>query len=102
MNDVKIKLVKEIKQKDEYGVPKDVGVVKKEIYAKIDSVSSEEFFRAGVDKLRPAFRFTVYTAEYEGQRIVEYNNNRYSVYRSYQPTVDTIELYTSSKVGKNG
>jgi hypothetical protein len=37
--------------------------------------------------------------DYAGERIVEYNGVRYAVYRVYQATTDTMELYVQKEVG---
>lgn len=40
--------------------------------------------------------------DYDGEPIVEYNGQRYSVYRTYIGRDDTIELYVERKGGSNG
>ena len=45
---------------------------------------------------------TMFFGDYEGESIVEYNGETYSVYRKYQTNTDTIELYVERKGGTNG
>lgn len=72
---------------------------KRKVFANVKSVTSTEFFSAGQIGLSPEFRFTMFGPDYAGERIVEYNGVRYAVYRVYQATTDTMELYVQKEVG---
>lgn len=72
---------------------------KRKVFANVKSVTSTEFFSAGQIGLSPEFRFTMFGHDYAGERIVEYNGVRYAVYRVYQATTDTMELYVQKEVG---
>ena len=72
---------------------------RRKVYANVKSVTATEFFSAGQIGLSPEFRFTMFGPDYAGERIVEYNGVRYAVYRVYQATTDTMELYVQKEVG---
>ena len=72
---------------------------KRKVFANVKIVTSTEFFSAGQIGLSPEYRFTMFGPDYAGERIVEYNGVRYAVYRVYQATTDTMELYVQKEVG---
>ena len=45
---------------------------------------------------------TMFRYDYNGEPIVEYNGQRYSIYRTYIGKNDMIELYVERKGGTNG
>ena len=73
--------------------------MKRKVFANVKSVTSTEFFSAGQIGLSPEYRFTMFGPDYAGERIVEYNGVRYAVYRVYQATTDTMELYVQKEAG---
>ena len=76
---------------------------KKKIFCKWTSVSSQEWFEGGRNGLQPELRLTMFAPDYNGEKIVEIFGKRYSVYRTYQPKSDEIELYLERKSGvENG
>lgn len=99
MNDCTIKLIKTAYTNDEYGVPR-VTETAFEVFAQVQSVTRQEFFDGGRNGLNPELRFTMFAGDYSGEMIVEYNGNRYSVYRTYLDS-DYIELYVERKGGTN-
>lgn len=96
----KLTLIKEIDDKDAIGQPIS-SEVKKELIAEIQSVTQSEFMQGQQDGLSPAYVFKISTFVYSGERIVEFNGERYSVYRTFQPDVNQIELYTELEVGSH-
>jgi len=52
--------------------------------------------------LNPAYKMTMFSGDYDGESIVEYLGETFSVYRTYQSNTDTIELYVERKGGTNG
>jgi SPP1 family predicted phage head-tail adaptor len=93
-----IYLISETKQQN--GIKEWKAVeTKRKVFANVKSVTSTEFFSAGQIGLSPEFRFTMFGPDYAGERIVEYNGVRYAVYRVYQATTDTMELYVQKEVG---
>lgn len=101
MDDV-LKLIGQTMTKNKYGVDEPTPEAK-EIFCEVHSVSRSEVFEGGRNGLNPAFQFTIFAEEYEGESIVEYNGKNYSVYRTYQiPGTDYMELYVERKGGTNG
>lgn len=101
MNDVIIKLISQVYEKDEFGVQQSTESAA-EVFAKVQSITSSEFYNAGNSDLRPVYKFSdIYTVEYNNEKTVEYEGERYSVYRTYQPYPDKIELYVERKVGNS-
>lgn len=72
--------------------------VKREVFCDKKSVSQFEFHHASQSGISPQFVFIVRIADYEGEEIAYYNNNKYAIYRSYEKG-EFIELYATKKVG---
>lgn len=98
MQDSIVELIQEITTQTSEGFPRHEAS-SKQVYADVKSISSAEFFRAGQDNIKPQYKMTIYSSEYEGEKIVKYENQTYSVYRTYQATNDFIELYVEQKAG---
>lgn len=69
------------------------------VYANVSSITSTEYFNASQMGLNPEIRFTMFAPDYDGELIVEYNGNRYSIYRIYKATTDRLELYAQREAG---
>jgi SPP1 family predicted phage head-tail adaptor len=93
-----IKLISIVVANDEYGVSRTTKT-SREVYCNVSSVSASEFYQGGQAGLKPEYRFTMFAPDYANETIVEYNDVRYSVYRTYKARNDTIELYVERKVG---
>ena len=76
--------------------------IRRDIFARIDSVSAAEFFNAGLQGMRPDYRFLIWRNEYKGEQIVEYRNDLFDVYRTYNRNDNRIELYVNSRKGVEG
>lgn len=100
MDDV-IKLVSRTYAKNEYGVPEPTET-KREVYATVSSITRAEFFDAGRNGLNPSFMFRVFAGDYNAESILEYDGNRYGIYRTYRTDDDYMELYAERKGGTNG
>lgn len=74
----------------------------REVFAQVDSVTASEFFEGGRNGLNPEYRFTMFAYDYNGERIVKYDDQFYAVYRTYFAKTDIIELYAERKGGTNG
>lgn len=72
---------------------------KRQVYCDAKSVTRTEMFEAGQNGHRAAWVFTMFAFDYQNEDLVEYNGNRYGVYRTYLPQKDTIELYVEEKGG---
>ena len=95
----RIKLVAPNTTQDEIGQIIEGEPTYTEVLADISGVTRSEFFSAGQTGLTPELRFTVWTGEYSGEQIVEYDGDRYIVYRTY-PTKGKTELYTGRRIGE--
>lgn len=100
--DVDLILVTPKMEDDDYGIPQISGEELVTVLARIESVTASEFFDGGRNGLRPEYRFTMFLYDYDGQKEVEYDGVRYSVYRTYMGKSDTIELYVQLKGETNG
>lgn len=100
MDDV-ILLFTVVRTKDAYGVERETRT-SRQIFCKKQSVTRTEFFAGGREGLNPAFVFTVFAGDYSGETLVSYNGQSYSVYRTYQPDADYMELYVQREGGSNG
>ena len=71
------------------------------IPVEIRSVSRDEFYRAGEQKLNPEMVLTTAAENYNGEELVRIGAVRYSIYRKYQDPLksDDIELYLRKEVG---
>lgn len=72
------------------------------VFCQVDSVTRAEFFEGGRNGLNPEFRMTMFFGDYSGEKLLSYNGQTYSIYRTYQGKNDTIELYVERKGGTNG
>lgn len=78
-------------------VPQDVP---RTIFCRADSVPRGEFFQAGQAGYSPQWKFTVFQADYRNEATVEFEGQRYGIYRTYRvPGTDYMELYAERKAG---
>ena len=71
----------------------------RDVFCDVSSVSAQEFFDAGQIGLKPEWRVTMFSPDYNGEQIAELNGIRYGVYRTYLGKNETIELYLERKAG---
>lgn len=70
------------------------------IPVEVESISRDEFFRAGEQKLNPEMKILTAAVNYNNEEIVEIDSVRYGIYRKYRdPEKDIIELYLKKEVG---
>lgn len=69
------------------------------VYCNISSIDGNEFLRAGQLGIKARYRITMFKYDYNDERIVELNGDRYSVYRTYEGRNDMIDLYIERKAG---
>ena len=85
-------------EKNEYGVLEPIEH-KRKVYVDVVSVTSNEFFEGGRNGLKPVYRFSMFEFDYKGEDVIEFNNQQYSIYRTYLRDYDQIELYVEFKKG---
>lgn len=93
-----IKLIAETYSLNSYGVM-EKATTSSDVFANVNSVTSQEWFEGGRNGLNPAFRFTMFSYDYDGEKIVEYNGEQFTVYRTYLRKKDEIELYCEYRKG---
>lgn len=72
----------------------------KKIYAKVQSVRTNEFYSAVEVGLTPSVEFVIKKLNYNGEQEVEWNNKRYEVIRVVEPKNKfDIVLVCSIKMG---
>ena len=93
-----IKLITEAWAEDAYGVLQPTETTKT-VFCDVGSVTGSEIAEFGRNGINPELRMTMFRYDYNGELIVEYNGDRYSVYRTYFAKNDTIELYVERRGG---
>lgn len=98
---VEVKLIKEVHTQD--ALRQWVSTESsRTVYADVRSIARTEWFEAGRSGINPDYTFILFKADWDGEVILEYNNERYAVYRTYERRNDKIELYCTLKGGLDG
>lgn len=90
-------LISQTLTKDDYGV-EVVTEKERTVLCEVNSISQSEFFAAANTELQPELKFSVFFGDYENESVVEFQGNRYAVYRTYRAG-DYMELYVERKIG---
>lgn len=99
--DTVIKLIAQEQTQDTYGVWQSTKT-EREVFAQVHSIRRSEFYNAGRNGLNPAFEFTVFQGDYNGEVLCAYDGMQYAIYRTYiVPGTDYIELYVQREGGTN-
>ena len=70
------------------------------IPVEVKSISRDEFYRAGEQKLNPEMVVTTAADNYSNQELIKIDSVRYAIYRKYRDqNSDDIELYLRKEVG---
>ena len=80
------KLTEAEERTNEHGFPVPLGEAGTTVFANKKSVGFSEFYKASQAGYAAELKFDVYSAEYDGQQVVEYpvsSNTRFRVIRSY-------------------
>lgn len=93
-----IYLIKQTYTQNEYGV-QIATETKRKVYANVTSVTASEFFEGGRNGFKPEYRMRVFSYDYHEESLLEYNGQRYSIYRSYIGRNDILELYVERRTG---
>lgn len=72
------------------------------VLCEVVSLSRSEYFEAAEAGINAEFEFLINPAEYNGELVVEYNGRRYKVYRIYEVSSDTLEIYCEYQAALNG
>lgn len=93
-----ITLISYTQQQDNYGVWRKTAT-ERTVFANVRSANAVEFFEGGRNGLNPEYTFTMFRYDYDGETVVEYEDEIYSVYRTYITRDDMIELHVERKGG---
>lgn len=99
--DAVITLVTETYTKDAEGV-NQVTETTTDVFCKVRSVSRADFYSAGELGLALSYVFITNPVNYSGQKVLVFGGERYAVVRTYQPSLDVLEIYAGYKVGVDG
>ena len=99
MNDV-CTLISFVSDTDEIGNTIN-NETEKEVFCNIFSCTQSEFFSAAQNGMKAELKIEMWQADYNGESVVEVNNLKYAVYRTYKKSEDIIELYLEEKSGLN-
>lgn len=66
----------------------------------IKSITRDEFYKAGEQKLNPEMMVTTAAINYSGEELIEIDSVVYAIYRKYRDSnSDEIELYLRKEAG---
>ena len=95
----RVKLIKRAPLVDSLGeVTNDVETFR-EVYGVVASSTQQEWFTAHRDGINALYKLVIYSFEYDNELVVEMDGERYSVYRTFEVSVDKMELYLEKKAG---
>lgn len=94
-------LISPVLQEDAIGNVVSSSETLKKIYAKKQSVRTNEFYNATMNGLTPSVEFVIKRLNYSGESIVKWNNTIYEVIRTVDPKNKyDIVLVCAKKIGK--
>lgn len=73
--------------------------VEKKILCAIKSVSRNEFYAAAQAGLKPEITFIIHAYEYNGEKEVEFEGEKYKVIRTYMKDFEEMELVCEKVIG---
>ena len=83
---------------DNLGIWQD-NETERKVFAEVTSVSQSEWFEGGRNGLNPQLRFRVFRYDYNGEKVLKYDDVYYTIYRTYVGRDELIDLYTEFKKG---
>ncbi|NOW08054.1 phage head closure protein [Clostridium beijerinckii] len=94
--DYELTLIKHTFKKDELmnQIPEEI---KTDLYCDLKSIGRNEYYNAASQGLKPEIIFVIHKYEYNGEREILFEENRYKVIRTYSADFEEIEL-TCEKV----
>lgn len=97
-----IYLIEEQKVADAIGNFVSATSSSKKIYAKVQSVRTNEFYNATEIGITPSIEFVIKKLNYHGEHEIKWNNTKYEVIRVVEPKNKfDIVLVCSKKIGVN-
>lgn len=95
----KIALLKTTYTQDDLGEWTETGE-EVNVFAYVSSITMAEFYQAGMQGMKPEYRFLIWQTEYDGEETLKYNDVVYTIYRTYLRDDGRIELYTTLRKGE--
>lgn len=74
----------------------------RDVFCEVQSVGRSDFYQAQQAGLDLSYVFVTDAANYQGERELEYEGNRYAITRTYLRDSDKLEIYAGTAVGLNG
>ena len=97
-----IYLVNKVVEDDDIGNNTSSSETTTKIYAKKQSVRTNEYYSAVETGITPSYEFVVKRLDYNGQSELNYNNQRFSIIRTVDPKNKfDIVLVCTRKIGVN-
>ena len=75
--------------------------IRTEVFAKLTSAGRNEQTAAGQSGYKNALKFKIASCEYDEQPEIQYDSKRLTIYRTYEPNLDEIELYAAERIGNS-
>lgn len=72
---------------------------KRQVYASRNPIAQSEFFATRTAGIRAEYVFSISALDYAGEKVIEWNDELYSVYRTYENRNELTELYVEKKLG---
>ena len=94
--DYELTLIQQTYTEDEIcnQIPTEIKTI---IYCGLKSIGRTEFYNAVANGLKPELIFSINKFEYSGEQLIEFEEKRYKVIRTYSENFEEIEL-TCEKV----
>lgn len=73
--------------------------IPREVLCRCKSIGRADFYSGKQAGLALDYVFETHPSNYQGERELEYEGERYAITRTYLASADTIELYAGLKVG---
>lgn len=70
-----------------------------DVFCEVRSVTQSEWFEAGAEGIVPEYIFIIDRNEYDGEKVVFYDGQKYGVFRTYAGKGEDLELHCERKGG---
>lgn len=91
-------LIKETHTPDKYGVMQYTAT-KRKVFCQVISVSLSEWSDGARLGLNPEFRISMFSPEYHGEQVLEFEGKTYTIYRTYRAKNEILDLYVQRRQG---
>ena len=98
---IEFDLVSMTGSKDSTGQTKTTPTPKTYI-GEVKSITQNEYYKADQAGIRPQGIIIMSRFDYDGETQLQIGSDTFTIYRTYQPGIDKIELYYGERVGNNG